>query len=145
MGSVWARLGAQVDVVEFLPVIAPTFDKDVSKVAERVFKKQGMTFHLSTKVTGLKSEKGKSIPTAEDKAGRPIEFEAHKVLVSVGRKPFTDGLGLEKVGLETDSKGRIPTDTHFKTAAEGVYAIGDVIDGPCLPTKPKKRPWLVLN
>lgn len=139
MGSVWARLGAQVDVVEFLPVIAPTFDKDVSKMAERVFKKQGMSFHLSTKVTGLKKEGGKSLLTAEDKSGKPIEFEADKVLVSVGRKPFTEGLGLEKVGIETDEKGRIPTDAHFKTAAEGVYAIGDVIPGPMLAHKAEEE------
>ena len=139
MGSVWARLGSQVDVVEFLPVIAPTFDKDVSKMAERIFKKQGINFHLSTKVTGLKKEGGKNILTAEDKSGKPIEFEAEKVLVSVGRKPFTDGLGLDKAGIETDEKGRIPTDAHFKTKADGVYAIGDVIAGPMLAHKAEEE------
>lgn len=139
LGSVWSRLGAHVDVVEFLPVIAPTFDKDVSKMAERVFKKQGMHFHLSTKVTGIKKASGKHLLTAEDKKGKSLEFECDKVLVSVGRKPYTEGLGLEALGIETDEKGRIPVDTHFKTAAEGVYAIGDVIAGPMLAHKAEEE------
>ena len=139
LGSVWARLGAQVDVVEFLPLIAPSYDKDVSKMAERVFKKQGMNFHLSTKVTGLKKEAGKTILTAEGKKGEALEFECDKVLVSVGRKPYTDGLGLDAVGIETDDKGRIPTDAHFKTSAPGVYAIGDVIPGPMLAHKAEEE------
>lgn len=139
LGSVWSRLGAKVDVVEFLPVIAPTFDKDVSKMAERVFKKQGMSFSLSTKVTGLKKDGEKTILTAEDKSGKPVEFEADKILVSVGRKPFTDGLGLDTVGITIDEKGRIPTDAHFKTSAEGIYAIGDVTDGPMLAHKAEEE------
>ncbi|MEO0509635.1 MAG: dihydrolipoyl dehydrogenase [Verrucomicrobiota bacterium] len=139
LGSVWSRLGTQVDVVEFLPVIAPTFDKDVSKMAERVFKKQGMNFHLSTKVTGLKKEAGKNILTAENKKGESIEFECEKVLVSVGRKPFTEGLGLEVVGIEADDKGRIPVDAHFRTSAPGIYAIGDVIPGPMLAHKAEEE------
>lgn len=139
LGSVWARLGAQVDVVEFLPVIAPTFDKDVSKMAERVFKKQGLNFHLSTKVTGIKKEAGKNILTAENKKGEAIEFDCDKVLVSVGRKPYTDGLGLDVVGIETDDKGRIPVDKHFKTSADGIYAIGDVIPGPMLAHKAEEE------
>ncbi|MGB0744692.1 MAG: dihydrolipoyl dehydrogenase [Opitutales bacterium] len=139
LGSVWARLGAQVDVVEFLPVIAPTFDKDVSKMAERIFKKQGMNFHLSTKVTGIKKEAGKNILTAENKKGEALEFECDKVLVSVGRKPYTDSLGLEAAGIETDDKGRIPVDAHFKTSAEGIYAIGDVIPGPMLAHKAEEE------
>ncbi|HKK19502.1 MAG TPA: dihydrolipoyl dehydrogenase [Opitutales bacterium] len=139
LGSVWARLGAQVDVIEFLPLIAPSFDKDVSKMAERVFKKQGMNFHLSTKVTGLKKDGGKNILTAENKKGEALEFECDKVLVSVGRKPFTDGLGLEGIGIETDDKGRIPVNEHFKTSVDGVYAIGDVIAGPMLAHKAEEE------
>jgi dihydrolipoamide dehydrogenase len=139
MGSVWARLGSKVDVVEFLPVIAPTFDKDVSKMAERLFKKQGMNFHLSTKVTGIKKESGKNILTAENQKGKSLEFEVDKVLVSVGRKPYTEGLGLDVVGIETDEKGRIPVDGHFKTSADGVYAIGDVIPGPMLAHKAEEE------
>lgn len=138
LGSVWARLGAQVDVVEFLPNIAPTFDKDVSKMAERLFKKQGLNFHLKTKVTGIKQAKGKNILTAE-KDGKEIEFEANKVLVAVGRKPFTERLGLDSVGIETDEKGRIPVDKHFKTKAHGIYAIGDVIPGPMLAHKAEEE------
>ena len=138
LGSVWARLGAEVNVIEFLPTIAPTYDKDVSKMAERLFKKQGLNFHLKTKVTGLKKAKGKQILTAE-KAGKEIEFEVEKVLVAVGRKPYTDGLGLEAVGITTDDKGRIPVDAHFKTSADGVYAIGDVIPGPMLAHKAEEE------
>ena len=138
LGSVWARLGAEVDVIEFLPVVAPTFDKDVSKMAERLFKKQGLNFHLKTKVTGLQKSGGKQILTAE-KGAEAIEFEVDKVLVAVGRKPFTDGLGLDTVGITTDDKGRIPVDPHFKTAAAGVYAIGDVIPGPMLAHKAEEE------
>jgi dihydrolipoamide dehydrogenase len=138
LGSVWARLGAEVNVIEFLPTIAPTFDKDVSKMAERLLKKQGLNFHLKTKVTGLKKSRGKQILTAE-KAGKEIEFEVDKVLVAVGRKPYTDGLGLQTVGITTDDKGRIPVDAHFKTSADGVYAIGDVIPGPMLAHKAEEE------
>ncbi|MEM1222461.1 MAG: dihydrolipoyl dehydrogenase [Verrucomicrobiota bacterium] len=139
LGSVWARLGAQVDVVEFLPVIAPTFDKDVSKMAERLFKKQGLNFHLGTKVTGLKKDSGKTFLKAEDTKGATIEMEADKVLVSVGRKPYTDGLGLGAVFIETDEKGRIPVDAHFRTSADGIYAIGDVVPGPMLAHKAEEE------
>jgi dihydrolipoamide dehydrogenase len=138
LGSVWARLGAEVNVIEFLPIIAPSFDKDVSKLAERLFKKQGLNFHLNTKVTGLKKVKGKHILTAE-KDGKEIEFEADKILVAVGRKPYTDGLGLDTVGITLDDKGRIPVDAHFKTSAPGVYAIGDVIPGPMLAHKAEEE------
>lgn len=138
LGSVWARLGSEVNVIEFLPTVAPTFDKDVSKMAERLFKKQGLNFHLQTKVTGLKKSKGKHILTAE-KDGKALEFEADKILVAVGRKPYTEGLGLESVGIETDEKGRIPVDAHFKTKADGIYAIGDVIPGPMLAHKAEEE------
>ncbi|MGB0416990.1 MAG: dihydrolipoyl dehydrogenase [Coraliomargarita sp.] len=139
LGSVWARLGSEVSVVEFLPAVAPNYDKDVSKMAERLFKKQGMSFHLSTKVTGLKKEAGKTYLTAENKKGEALEIEADKILVAVGRKPNTDGLGLGAVGIETDDKGRIPVDAHFKTSAPGVYAIGDVIAGPMLAHKAEEE------
>jgi dihydrolipoamide dehydrogenase len=138
LGSVWARLGSQVDVIEFLPVIAPSFDKDVSKMAERLFKKQGLNFHLQTKVTGVKKVKGKHILTAE-KGDETIQFEVDKILVAVGRKPHTEGLGLNKVGITVDEKGRIPVDAHFKTSAEGIYAIGDVIPGPMLAHKAEEE------
>ena len=138
LGSVWARLGSKVTVVEFLPQVAPTFDKDVSKLAERLFKKQGLEFHLQTKVTGTKKEKGKTLLTAE-KGKETIEIEADKILVAVGRKPHTYGLGLAGVGIETDEKGRIPVGKHFQTIAEGIYAIGDVIAGPMLAHKAEEE------
>jgi dihydrolipoamide dehydrogenase len=138
LGSVWARLGAKVDVVEFLPNIAPSFDKDVSKMAERLFKKQGLSFHLKTKVTGAKKEKGKHILTVE-KNDDTMEIEADKILVAVGRKPYTDLLGLEAVGIETDEKGRIPVGEHFQTVADGIFAIGDVIPGPMLAHKAEEE------
>ncbi len=138
LGSVWARLGAEVNVIEFLPAVAPTFDKDVSKMAERLFKKQGLQFHLQTKVTGVKKKKGKTILTAE-KDGSELEFEADKILVAVGRKPHTEGLGLTAVGITTDEKGRIPVDAHYKTSVDGIYAIGDVIAGPMLAHKAEEE------
>ena len=138
LGSVWARLGSKVEIIEFLPLIAPAFDKDVSKMAERLFKKQGLTFHLKTKVSGLKKEKGKTILLAK-KDEKEVEFEADKVLVAVGRKPYTDHLGLESAGIHIDEKGRIPVDAHFKTSAEGIYAIGDVIPGPMLAHKAEEE------
>ena len=138
LGSVWARLGANVDVIEFLPNIAATFDNDVSKMAERLFKKQGLQFHLKTKVTGLKKSGGKHILTAE-KGGDTIEFEVDKVLVAVGRKPYTEGLGLENAAIATDEKGRISVDENYKTSANGIYAIGDVIAGPMLAHKAEEE------
>lgn len=139
LGSVWARLGAKVTVVEYLPNIAPSFDTDVSKMAERLFKKQGLEFHLNTKVTGVKKLAGKSYLSAENQKGETIEIEADKILVAVGRKPHTDGLGLDAVGIETDAKGRIAVDADFKTCAPGVYAIGDVIAGPMLAHKAEEE------
>ena len=138
LGSVWARLGSQVEIIEFLPLIAPAFDRDVSKTAERLLKKHGLTFHLKTKVTGLKKEKGRTILLAE-KDGKAVDFEADKVLVAVGRKPYTEHLGLETVGINTDEKGRIPVDAHFKTSVKGIYAIGDVIQGPMLAHKAEEE------
>ncbi|MFP4166030.1 MAG: dihydrolipoyl dehydrogenase [Opitutales bacterium] len=138
MGSVWARLGSKVDVMEFLATAAPTFDKDVSKMAERLFKKQGMNFHLKTKVTGMERTKGKAVLSAE-KGDKTLQFEADKILVAVGRKPNTEGLGLSAVGISADDKGCIPVDAHYRTSAEGIYAIGDVITGPMLAHKAEEE------
>lgn len=133
LGSVWSRMGSKVTVVEFLPRVAPTFDADISKMAQRVFKKQGLTFALETKVTGY--DKKKKLLTAENKKGEEVTFEADVVLVAVGRKPHTDSLGLSEAGVEVDEKGRVQTDAHFRTNVEGIYAIGDVKDGPMLAHK----------
>jgi dihydrolipoamide dehydrogenase len=107
-------------------------------MAERLFKKQGLSFHLKTKVTGAKKEKGKHILTVE-KNDDTMEIEADKILVAVGRKPYTDLLGLEAVGIETDEKGRIPVGEHFQTVADGIFAIGDVIPGPMLAHKAEEE------
>ena len=140
MGSVWQRLGAEVDVVEFLPRIAAGFDPEISKVAERIFKKQGLRFHKSTKVTGASHGKeGRVVLTAEGPKGEDLSFEADKVLVSVGRAPVSDGLGLEEVGVELDEKKRVKTDGHFRTSVAGVYAIGDLIAGPMLAHKAEEE------
>lgn len=133
LGSVWSRLGSKVTFLEFLPTIAAGSDEDVSKLAERIFKKQGMTFHTSTRVTGCKVLEDKVVLTVERK-GSEETLEAEKVLLAVGRKPFTEGLGLEKAGIRTDDKGRIPV-RNFRTEAAGVWAIGDVIEGPMLAHK----------
>ena len=133
LGSVWSRLGTEVTFLEFLPTIAAGSDEDVSKLAERIFKKQGMRILTGTKVTACEVKDGKATVTAERK-DKETSYEAEKVLLSVGRKPFTEGLGLEKIDLETDDKGRIPVE-NFKTKVDGVYAIGDVIAGPMLAHK----------
>lgn len=133
MGSVWSRLGTEVTFLEFLPTIAAGSDEDISKLAERAFKKQGMKFHTGTKVTGCRKLKSKVVITAE-KQGKETKFEAEKVLLSVGRKPNTEGLGLDKIGLQTDEKGRVPVKL-FKTRIDEVWAIGDVIEGPMLAHK----------
>ena len=140
MGSVWARLGAKVTVVEFLDRIVPGMDREIGKAFQRVLKKQGLEFKLSTKVTGAKTGRSGVALTLEPADGGDTEnLEADVVLVAIGRRPFTDGLGLDNVGVETDKRGCITVDEHFKTAAEGVYAIGDVIPGPMLAHKAEEE------
>ncbi len=144
LGSVWGRYGAEVTVIEMLPNVAPTFDKDISKLAEKIFKKQGMHFELEAKVTGLIEKSGKTYVTVE-KAGKKLEFEADKVLVAVGRRPHTEGLGLEKIGLALDERKRIPVDNHYRTSVPGVYAIGDVTPGPMLAHKAEEEGVAVVE
>jgi dihydrolipoamide dehydrogenase len=128
MGSVWLRLGAKVTVVEFLDRIVPTMDTEIGTQYQRILTKQGMTFKLGTKVTAAKSAKGKVTLTLEPaKGGAKEELVADSVLVAIGRKPYTEGLGLDVAGVALDEKGRIKTDHHFQTNVPGVYAIGDVI------------------
>jgi len=136
LGSVWKRLGAEVIVVEFLDQILPGMDGDVRKEANKIFKKQGFDFRLSTKVTGAK-DNGKSVTlTVEPAAGGAAEtIEADVVLVSIGRRPNTEGLGLDKIGLKLNQRGQIETDHEFRTSVAGVWAIGDVIPGPMLAHK----------
>jgi len=136
LGSVWRRLGAEVTVVEFLDRILPPEDKEVSKQFQKILQKQGMTFKLSSKVTAVTPDGDGLKVTVEPAKGSDAEtLDADVVLVCVGRRPFTDKLGLDEVGVERDDKGRVKTDGHFKTNVDGIYAIGDVIAGPMLAHK----------
>src|SRR5438876_3240669 len=123
LGSVWNRLGSEVTMLEFLPRIALGFDLELSNLLQRLLTAQGMTFHLEAKVTAVKINNGLAIVTAT-KDDQELKFEADKVLVSVGRRPFSNGLGAEKAGVEFDEKKRIKVDKHFRTNVEGIYAIG---------------------
>src|ERR1700737_2845722 len=134
LGSVWNRLGSEVTILEFLPRIAVGFDLELSNLLQRSLTAQGITFHLETKVSAVNIDNGRVTATAT-KGGEELKFDAEKVLVSVGRKPFGKGLGAEKVGLEFDEKKRIKVDKHFKTNVDGIYAIGDVLAGPMLAHK----------
>jgi len=136
LGSVWRRLGAQVTLVEYLDQLLPGMDDDIRKEAAKIFKKQGMELKLATKVTGV-SVRGKTATvTLEPAAGGDAEtLKADCVLVSIGRKPNTEGLGLENIGLETNERGQIEIDGQFRTSVEGVRAIGDCVPGPMLAHK----------
>jgi dihydrolipoyl dehydrogenase len=136
LGSVWRRLGSDVIVVEFLDRILPGIDNEVCRQFQRILERQGIKFKLSSKVTAVDAN-GKTLKASvEPAAGGAAEtIEADVVLVSIGRVPFTDGLGLEGVGVRTDNKGRVMVDEHFATNVPGVYAIGDVITGPMLAHK----------
>jgi len=139
LGSVFLRLGAKVSVIEFLEKIVPSMDEDISREMQRVLKKDGMEFHLGTKVTGA-VVKGKEVTVnAENKAGEKLELKGDYCLVAVGRVPYTDGLALENIGLKTDERGRIPVDGHLQTSVAGVYAIGDVIVGAMLAHKAEEE------
>jgi len=135
LGSVWRRLGAEVTVVEYLDRICPGMDAEVAKAFQRILAKQGVNFRLGSKVTGAKAAKSRVGLTVEPAAGGTAEtLTADRVLLAVGRRPYTSGLGLETVGVVPDARGFLETD-HFRTAAAGVWAIGDVIHGPMLAHK----------
>jgi dihydrolipoyl dehydrogenase len=136
LGSVWKRLGADVTVIEFLDRITPGMDLEVSKAFQRVLTKQGMTFQLSTKVTGVEKKKtGLTVTVEPAQGGAKSVIEADVMLVSIGRRPYTDNLGLETVGVALDKRGRIVTDAHYRTNVAGIYAIGDCREGPMLAHK----------
>jgi len=136
LGSVWRRLGAKVTVVEFLDALLPGMDGDVRKEAAKIFKKQGMELKLGTKVTGASVKGKKATLTLEPAKGGASEvLEADCVLVSIGRRPNVDGLGLDAIGLELNARGQIETDHDFRTKVDGVWAIGDCIPGPMLAHK----------
>lgn len=140
LGSVWMRLGAKVTVVEYAPLIAGGGDQQMAKTLLRVLKKQGMEFMLSTSVTGVKAT-GKGVTVTyegrEDKSKGEIQGDV--VLVAVGRKPFTDRLGLENVGIERDNRGRVVVDRHLRTKVPNIFAIGDAIEGPMLAHKAEEE------
>ncbi len=136
LGSVWRRLGAEVIVVEFLDQLLPGMDMDIRKEAAKIFKKQGMTLKLGTKVTAVAVKGSKATLTLEPaKGGASETLEADCVLVSIGRKPNTEGLGLDAIGLTPNARGQIEIDHDFKTSVAGVWAIGDVVPGPMLAHK----------
>ncbi len=136
LGSVWRRLGAQVTVVEYLDRILPTMDGEVSKTMQRTLKKQGLAFRTGQRVTGAEiGDDGVTLSLEPVKGGEGSTLEADTVLVAVGRRPNTDGLGLDAAGVATDERGFIPVDDHFRTGAAGVYAIGDVVGGQMLAHK----------
>ncbi len=135
LGSVWRRLGAEVTVIEYLDRICPGMDAEVAKTFQRILTKQGVNFRLGSKVTGAKAGKSRVDLTVEPAAGGAAEtLSADRVLLAIGRRPYTTGLGLETVGIVPDARGFIETD-HFRTSAAGVWAVGDVIHGPMLAHK----------
>jgi dihydrolipoamide dehydrogenase len=136
LGSVWKRLGAEVTVVEFLDRITPGIDLEVSKAFQRILTKQGMTFQLSTKVTGVEKKKtGLAITVEPAAGGEKSVIEADVMLVCIGRIAYTQGLGLEAVGVALDKRGRVITDHHYRTNVAGIYAVGDCREGPMLAHK----------
>ena len=136
LGSVWSRLGAQVTVVEFLDRIVPAMDGEIAKQLHRTLEKQGLKFRLSTKVTGAENKKNGVTLTLEPSKGGPAEtLDCDVVLVAIGRRPYTEGLGLAEAGVAIDNAGRIKIDAHFQTTVQGIYAIGDVVAGPQLAHK----------
>jgi dihydrolipoamide dehydrogenase len=137
LGSVWLRLGAQVTVVEFLDRIVPTMDAEVAKAFERILTRQGMKFRLGMKVTGVrKGNDGVTLTIEPAKGGAAEDLKADIVLLSIGRRPYTDGVG---AGVELDERGRVKTDTHYATNVPGIYAIGDAIAGPMLAHKAEEE------
>ncbi|MCH7535655.1 MAG: dihydrolipoyl dehydrogenase [Bacteroidetes bacterium] len=135
LGSVYARLGTKVIVVEFMDSIIATMDKSLGKELQRTLKKLGFEFYLSHKVTGAEVKGKGVVVSAEDKNGKPVEFKGDYCLMAVGRRPYTEGLGLDKAGVELDDRGRIATNDQLETNVPGIYAIGDVVKGAMLAHK----------
>lgn len=139
LGSVYGRLGAEVSVVEFMDDIIPSMDKTMGKELKKSLKKLGFNFYLGHKVTEVKGTAKTVTVKAENKKGETIDIKGDYCLVSIGRKPYTDGLGLENVGIKTDERGRIEVDSHLKTEVDNIYAIGDVIKGAMLAHKAEEE------
>ena len=139
MGSVWSRLGSEVHVVEFLDHITPGMDKEISNEFMKILKKQGLNFHLKTKVEKISKSKNGVIIETTNKEGKKIKFESDVVLISVGRRPYTKNLNLEKIGVELNKRGSIKVNKNFQTNIKNIYAIGDVIEGPMLAHKAEEE------
>jgi dihydrolipoamide dehydrogenase len=140
LGSVWRRLGAQVTVVEFLDRIVPTMDGEIAKAFERILTRQGIKFRLGMRVTGARmGNDGVTLTIEPAKGGNVEELKADIVLLSIGRRPFTDGVGLADSGVALDERGRVKTDEHYATNVPGIYAIGDAIAGPMLAHKAEEE------
>lgn len=145
LGSVYKRLGAEVTVVEFMDKIIPTMDGALSKELNKVLRKQGMKFNLSTGVQSVERNGDTVKVTAKDKKGAEVVLEGDYVLVSVGRRPYTDGLALEKAGVELDERGRVKTNDHLQTNVSNIYAIGDVVAGAMLAHKASEEGVMVAE
>jgi dihydrolipoamide dehydrogenase len=140
LGSVWRRLGAQVTVVEFLDRIVPTMDGEIAKAFERILARQGIKFRLGMKVTGARTgNDGVALTVEPAKGGAGEDIKADIVLLSIGRRPYTDGVGLAEAGVALDERGRVKTDAHYATNVPGIYAIGDAIAGPMLAHKAEEE------
>ncbi len=139
LGSVYARLGAKVKVIEYADAIIPTMDKTMGKELQKSLTKIGVEFFLSHKVKSAKAKGKKAIVVADNAKGEEVTFEGDYCLVAVGRRAFTDGLGLDKIGLATDARGKVEVNAHFETSVAGVYAIGDVINGAMLAHKAEEE------
>ncbi|MBI1222737.1 MAG: dihydrolipoyl dehydrogenase [Bacteroidetes bacterium] len=145
LGSVYARLGAKVSVVEYTDSLIPTMDRALGKELQKVLKKEGFEFFFNHKVTGA-SAKGKAVTvTAEDPKGAPVEFKGDYCLVAVGRRPYTDGLGLDKAGVQMEDRGRIAVNDHLQTNVPNIYAIGDVVRGAMLAHKAEEEGVMVAE
>ena len=139
MGSVWSRLGTEVTVVEFLDNITPGMDRDISNEFMKILKKQGIKFNLNTKVDKItKNSNGVTVETSQND-GQKVKHDVEVVLISVGRRPYTKNLNLDKVGVKLDEKGRVKVNKNFETNVKNIYAIGDVIDGPMLAHKAEEE------
>jgi len=145
LGSVYARLGAEVTVIEYAPKITPTMDDDISKELLRVLKKQGINFNVSHGVTSVERNGNEISVKANDKKGQEVVFTGDYCLVSVGRKPYTEGLGLEKVGVKVNEKGQVEINNHLQTNVSNIYAIGDVVKGAMLAHKAEEEGVVVAE
>lgn len=145
LGSVYSRLGSEVSVIEFMPTITPGMDAMLSKELQKLLKKQGLKFYTGHKVTSAVNNQKEVLVIAEDKKGNPVEFKGDYTLISVGRKPYTDGLDLSTIGIKVNEKGQIETNEQLQTNVANIYAIGDVVKGAMLAHKAEEEGTLVAE